>query len=68
MKCIKTVFNLVCPFLHPFINISRKCYSVEVYDLRMCTKENNLDRKNIKVNNSREIIICAGQMGLSFVI
>jgi len=43
-------------------------YSVEVYDLRMCTKEKNLDRKNIKVNNSREIIICAGQMGLSFVI
>ena len=43
-------------------------YSVEVYDLRMCTKERNLDRKNIKVNNSREIISCAGQMGLSFVI
>jgi len=36
-----------------------KLFTVVVYDLRMCMKEDNLCLKNIKGDNSREIIIFA---------
>jgi len=38
-----------------------KPYTVVVYDLRMCMKEDNLDQTNIKGFNSREIISRVGQ-------
>ena len=41
--------------------------TVAVYDFKICMKEDNPDSTYIKRDNSREIIIYAGQ-GLSFVI
>ena len=38
-------------------------YTVEVYDLRMCMKRDNPSPKNIKGDNSRELIICAWKGG-----
>jgi len=41
-----------------------KLYTVVVFNLRMCMKEDNPSQKNIKGDYSREIIICV----VSFVI
>ena len=40
-----------------------KLYTVEVFDPSMKIKEDNPGQENIKGDNSREIIICAGQGG-----
>ena len=49
------------------ISCRLKLYTVVVYNLRMCMKEDNPGPNNIKGDKLREIIICAGQ-GVSFVI
>ena len=38
-----------------------KLYTVVVYDLGLCMKEDSSSRKNIMGGNSREIIMCVGQ-------
>ena len=67
------VYSSVC--VHPSIflvsatspvPILLKLYTVVVYHLRMCMKEDNPGLKNIKGDNLKEIIIGAGQ-GVSIV-
>jgi len=48
-------------------SILMKLYTFAVYNLRMCMKESNPGQKNIKGDNSKEIIICVGQ-GYLFVV
>jgi len=38
-----------------------KLYTVMVYNLSMCMKEDNSGSTNVKGDNSREMNICAGQ-------
>jgi len=42
-------------------SLSMKLYTVMVYNLSMCMKEDNSGSTNVKGDNSREMIICAGQ-------
>jgi len=45
-----------------------KLYTVAVYNLRICMKDDNPSLNYIKGDNSWEIIICAGQGYVSFVL
>jgi len=56
------VYNLrICMIL-------MKLYTVAVYNLRICMKDDNPSLNYIKGDNSWEIIICAGQGYVSFVL